>query len=83
MASEAARTSDGRIDRKDIGLLLEDLCALRQNPQRLLLRQSALAIEVVFQERDVRLRTILAATVEELLRGRLEHRWGLHLEPRQ
>ena len=73
------RTGDGRIDTEDIGLFTQQLCPLLQNPQRLLFCQSPFAIEVIFEERYIRLGTILSLLVEELLWRRFEHGGGLYL----
>lgn len=73
------RTSDRRIDLEHIGLLSQQLSSPLQYPQRLFLSQSALSIEVILQECNVRFCAILPAISEKLFRCGLEHGWRLNL----
>ena len=73
------RTGDRSVNLQNVALLLENVCSFLQYPQRLVLRQAALAIEVVFEKGNVGFCSILAVLVEELFRRGLEHRRGLHL----
>ena len=66
-AASWRHTSDGRIDGQHVGLFTQQLCALFQYPQGLVFCEPALAIEVVFEERYIRLGLILASLVEKLL----------------
>ena len=73
------RTGQWRLDLQHIGLGMQDGRRPLDDEERLLLRQSALAIEVILEERYVRFGAILAAVGEELLVGGCGHRRRLHV----
>jgi hypothetical protein len=51
--------SDWCVHFQQVGLCLQDLCALPDDPQSLLFRQASFAVEVLLQELDIGLGAIL------------------------
>lgn len=71
LAVNITANGNGRIHLKKVGLCSQNLRALLDNPYRLLLGESALAVKVLLQKVDVGL--FLGIILKKLLIGRLEH----------
>lgn len=71
-------TCDWRINLQDIGLGTKERSCFFQNPHRLILSDTAFAVEVVLEESYVRLGWILPG--EKLGICRDAHSWCLHLQ---
>jgi hypothetical protein len=75
--SRAARTGDGALERQHIRLGLQDLRALLDDVERLLLAQAALTVEMILEKGDVGLCRVAGG--EKLLWSRYRRRGRLHL----
>lgn len=71
LAVDITANGDGRIHLKEVGLCSQKFRTLLDNPYRLLLGESALAVEVLLEKVDVGL--FLGIIFKKLLIGRLEH----------
>jgi hypothetical protein len=77
LAVNVTTDSDGGIHLEEIGLGAQELGALLNNPEGLLIGETSLTIEVLLQESNVGLG--MGLVLEELLVGRLEHGGGLNV----
>lgn len=73
------RTGNGGIDSEEIRLPPKQISPLFQYPQRLLLAQPALSIEMILQKPNIRLGSVPPMICEELLVCGNLHCWGLDL----
>jgi hypothetical protein len=71
LAVDVTADSDGRIHLEEVGLRSQKLRTLSENPQRLLLGEPALAVEMLLEKVDIGL--LLGIIFKKLLIGGLEH----------
>lgn len=77
LAVNVTTDGDGSIHLEQIGLRVQDLGTLLNDPKSLLFGQTTLTIEVLLEEGDIRL--LVCLIFEELLVGRLGHGGSLHI----
>lgn len=71
LAVDVTADGDGGVHLEKVGLGAQELCALANDPESLLLGEAALAIEMLLEELNVGLG--LGLVLEELIVGRLVH----------